>query len=103
MTLRWKKIFYKLLYEAGIHPYVQYSVDKYKLDFAIIQGERKLDIEIDGESYHRDWSQGRMRRDIIRNHRLIEDGWDIMRIWVYQLKEDPDIWIGKIKEWMAKE
>jgi len=74
-----------------------------KLDFAIIQGERKLDIEIDGESYHRDWSQGRMRRDIIRNHRLIEDGWDIMRIWVYQLKEDPDIWIGKIKEWMAKE
>ena len=65
----------KKLKENGLNPFTQYPVDKYKLDFAFIQGEKKLNVEIDGEEYHRNWSGERLRRDIIRNHRLIEDGW----------------------------
>jgi hypothetical protein len=43
----WERLFYTALYDRGIFTIPQYSVEKYKLDFAIIDGKRKLDIEID--------------------------------------------------------
>jgi hypothetical protein len=52
--------------------------DQYILDFALFDGERKLDIEVDGEHYHRNWDGDLCRRDQIRNQSLIELGWDVM-------------------------
>lgn len=49
----WERHFYRALYTAGIRPIPQYTVEKYDLDFAVIQGDRRLNIEIDGERYHR--------------------------------------------------
>ena len=51
-------------------------------------GERKLDIEVDGENYHRNWDGELCRRDQIRSRRLRDLGWDIMRFWVYELRDD---------------
>lgn len=48
----WEKLFYEKLFKAGIVTIPQYSIDKYKLDLAIISGESKLDIEVDGIMYH---------------------------------------------------
>ena len=87
--------------KEGLEPYTQYPVDKYKLDFAFIKGDKKLNVEIDGEEYHKNWTGERLRRDIIRNHRLIEEGWDIMRIWVYELRDYSDEYIKKIKKYLA--
>ena len=68
----------------------QYSVDKYHFDFALVSGKRRLNIEIDGERYHRNWDGELCRRDQIRNLRLMELGWDVMRFWVYQIRDDLD-------------
>lgn len=73
---------YGLLVEAGLRPIPQYSVEQYLLDFALFDGERKLAIEVDGEHYHRDWTGELMTRDRLRNIRLYELGWDVMRFWV---------------------
>jgi len=97
----WERFFYKKLYENGLRPIPQYSVEKYILDFAIIAGERKLNIEIDGERYHRNWDGELCRRDQIRNHRLIELGWDVIRFWVYQIRDDLEDSIYKVKRWMG--
>ncbi|MCA3174367.1 MAG: hypothetical protein ING36_02340, partial [Burkholderiales bacterium] len=49
-------MFYRELYVAGIRPIPQFSVEQYDLDLAIIVGKSKLNVEVDGERYHRSWS-----------------------------------------------
>jgi very-short-patch-repair endonuclease len=84
----WERVFYSALADAGLHPVPQFDVDQYILDFALLRPNgRKLDIEIDGEHYHRDWDGELVRRDQLRNLRLIEMGWDVMRLWVYEVRD----------------
>lgn len=62
-----------------------------------------LDIEIDGERYHRNWTGELCRRDQIRNQRLFELGWDVKRFWVYEVRDDIDSCVKKIKEWIESD
>ncbi|MHA7836120.1 MAG: AAA domain-containing protein [bacterium] len=94
----WERRFYTRMYESGLRPIPQYDVEKYTLDFALIDGERRLDIEVDGE-HHRDWTGDLCRRDIMRNQRMMELGWDVLRFWVYELDSDMDGCVKKIREW----
>lgn len=96
----WERCFYKALYNENIHAIVQHRVDKYILDFAIIIGKRRLNIEIDGEHYHRNWNGELCRHDQIRNLRLMELGWDVMRFWVYQIRDDLDFCLDNVKKWI---
>ena len=80
----WEVLLYEALYQAGIKTIPQYSIEQYLLDLAVIDGDRRLDIEVDGERYHRNWTGELCRRDQIRNQRLYELGWDVMRFWVYE-------------------
>lgn len=98
----WEKIFYTALFDNGIKTIPQFSEDKYKLDLAIIIGESKLDIEIDGEMYHKDWNGELCYRDQLRNQRLYELGWDVKRFWVYQIRDELNTCIDQIKEWVKK-
>ena len=102
LVSEWERIFYKAIYKAGIRSIPQYSVEKYLLDFAIIDGNRRLNIEIDGERYHRNWDGELCRRDQIRNQRLMELGWDVLRFWVYQIRDDIDSCINRVLEWIGK-
>lgn len=96
----WERFFYRALYKSGVRAIPQYNVEKYVLDFAVKCGGKWLDIEIDGERYHRNWDGDLCRRDQIRNHRLMELGWDVMRFWVYQIRDDLDGCIARVKRWM---
>ncbi len=96
----WEHIIYKALYRAGIRPIPQYTVEKYRLDFALFDGERKLDLEVDGERYHRNWSGELCRRDQLRNQRMFELGWDVMRFWVYEIRDDLDGCIERVQGWL---
>jgi very-short-patch-repair endonuclease len=98
----WERSFYTKLYQAGIRPIPQYPVEKYTLDFALIDGERRLDIEVDGERYHKAWNGELLYRDQLRNMRMIELGWDVMRFWVYELRDDPQGCIERVKAWLDK-
>lgn len=95
----WEKILYTALFDAGIKTMPQYPVDKYDLDLALIQGGRKLDIEVDGESYHRSWNGELCYRDQLRNQRLYELGWDVKRFWVYQIRDDLNTCVKEIAKW----
>lgn len=97
----WERLFYKALYKAGIKAMPQYVVEKYILDLAIQSGQRYLDVEIDGEHYHRNWNGDLCRRDQIRNHRLMELGWDVMRFWVYQVRDNLDHCVTRVQQWLA--
>ncbi|MBT8420482.1 MAG: DUF559 domain-containing protein, partial [Gammaproteobacteria bacterium] len=100
LVSEWERSFYRVLHKVGIHAIPQYPVEKYLLDFAIIVGDRRLNIEIDGERYHRNWDGELCRRDQIRNQRLMELGWDVIRFWVYQVRDDCDHCIERVRQWL---
>ena len=96
----WERYFYKILYQEGIHTLPQYQVEKYALDLALIDGDRMLDIEVDGERYHRNWTGELCRRDQLRNQRLFELGWDVLRFWVYEIRDDTNGCVERVKQWL---
>lgn len=98
----WERLFYTALFDAGIRTIPQYPVEKYKLDLAIIDGGRMLDIEVDGEMYHKDWNGELCYRDQLRNQRLFELGWDVKRFWVYQIRDDLQGCIEQVRRWCDK-
>jgi len=101
LVSEWERIFYRTLYRAGIRPVPQYEEAPYTLDFALFQGERKLDIEIDGENYHRNWDGELCRRDQIRSRRLYDMGWDILRFWVYEIRDDLPGCLRRVEDWVS--
>jgi len=96
----WERTLFFALRDAGITAIPQFETDKYYLDFAVFDGDRKLNIEVDGEQYHRDWTGELTYLDQLRNHRLFELEWDVLRFWVYQIRDDMEWCVGKVKEWL---
>lgn len=95
----WERTLYVALYEVGIHAIPQYTVEQFDLDFAVIIGDRKLNIEVDGEQYHRSWTGELCMRDQLRNQRLMELGWDVKRFWVYELRDRMPDCVEQIFSW----
>ena len=98
----WERMFYNALFISGIKTIPQHQIEKYTLDFALFDNERKLNIEIDGERYHKDMTGELCKRDQIRNQRLYELGWSVQRFWVYEIRDDLENCIQKVKDWVDK-
>lgn len=101
LVSEWEHILYKELFKNNIKVIPQYNLEKYILDFALFNDNRMLNIEVDGETYHRNWNGELCRRDIMRNERLFELGWDVMRFWVYEIRDDMDGCIKRIQQWIS--
>jgi len=99
LVSEWERVFYRALYAAGFRPVPQYDEAPFTLDFALFHGERKLNIEVDGENYHRNWDGELCRRDQIRSRRLHDLGWDVMRFWVYEIRDDLGGCIERVRRW----
>jgi hypothetical protein len=101
LVSEWERIFYRALYAAGLRPIPQFEEPPDTLDLALFRGDAKLDIEVDGENYHRNWDGELCRRDQIRSRRLADLGWDIMRFWVYEIRDNLEPSVEKVKAWAA--
>ena len=81
----WEKKLYAALFDKGIHTRPQFAVDKYRIDLALIENGNKLAIEVgEDEEYNSEQSYAIH----LRNARLIEMGWDVIRFMPYQVKDD---------------
>ena len=100
LVSEWERIFYRALYAAGVRPVPQYEETPHILDFALFRGDRKLDIEVDGENYHRNWDGELCRRDQIRSRRLSDLGWEIMRFWVYEVRDELENSVARVERWV---
>ena len=98
----WERLFYRALYDAGVRSLPQYRVEQYDLDFAVIVGQRRLNIEVDGERYHRSWTGELCLRDQLRNQRLIELGWEVKRFWVYEIRDRLPECVAFVRDWSNK-
>lgn len=84
----WEERLDEALRDAGILTQPQYPVAGRRLDLAVVRPGLKLDIEVDGEAYHRRPDGTRKPDDLWRDHQLKGLGWRVKRFWVYQLRED---------------
>ena len=97
----WEKVLYTALFDAGIKTIPQYPADRYSLDLALLLPDnRRLDIEVDGEMYHKSWNKELSYRDQLRNQRLFELGWDVKRFWVCQVRDELNWCVKQIKKWI---
>ena len=98
----WEHLLQNALSAVGIPVTAQYHTDKYYLDLALFHNGRKLDIEVDGEMYHRTWTGEICYNDQIRNQTLMQQGWDVIRFWVPQVRDELPWCVEQIKRWMNR-
>ncbi len=94
---------YGALAKSGIFTIPQHGVDQYRLDLALIAPDgRRLNIEIDGEGFHLDpWTGERLSRDILRDMRLMEMGWEVRRFWAVEVRDHVDDCVQAVIRWLA--
>lgn len=98
----WEPRLADAMQRAGFEFYQQYRTCGFYLDFAIIRDGLKLDIEVDGETYHRGAEGDRRTEDIRRDQTLKAAGWQVERFWVYELRENMEGCITRIRERLEK-
>ncbi len=74
---------YEALWGAGLQVDVGLVVDGYRLDLAVVHGNRMVDVECDGAAFHRD-----ERAQAIRDQRLREAGWKVLRFSGRDIQRD---------------
>ena len=80
-----EKELYSALYDKWIKTCPQYVVDKYRINLAFMENDKKLAIEVyEDKEYNSEQSYAIH----LKNSRLIEIGWDVIRFMPYQLKDD---------------
>ncbi len=95
----WEPRLAMALRQEGIEARQQYPACGYYLDFAIFLPDgAKIDLEVDGETYHRDRDGNLRAEDIRRDLVLRSNGWTVKRFWVYQLREDWNSCLLQIKQ-----
>ena len=72
-------------------------MNQYRLDLAIVTEDRRIDVEVDGELYHKELDGSRARRDVERDIQLTALGWHVKRFWVYQVRDDLDACVRAVR------
>jgi len=85
------------LREADLPFQQQYPAFGGYLDFALINENARINVEVDGEAYHRDATGMLREEDRERDLTLTANGWRVIRFWVYELKDDMDGCIEKVR------
>ena len=89
----WERQLYTALYGKGLHTIPQYEVDKYHIDLALIDGNKKLAIEVGEET---EYNSEQSYAIHLRNTRLIELGWKIIRFQPYQIRDDMEWCVNQV-------
>ncbi|WP_165903966.1 AAA domain-containing protein [Plasticicumulans lactativorans] len=92
----WEEKLWRALAERGIETTPQYPIAGRRLDLALLTDSVRLDIEVDGDRFHRDLDGRRKVGDLWRDHQLQALGWRVVRFWVYELRENMDGCVERI-------
>ncbi|AFV10583.1 DNA helicase-like protein [Thermacetogenium phaeum DSM 12270] len=84
------------LVKAGVNVQTGVEAEGYKLDLAVVKGERRIDVECDGASFHRD-----QRADSIRDERLRSAGWEVVRFSGREIQRNLDECVSRVKELLS--
>ena len=90
----------RLLLEAmerrGLAPIGKFDVEGFELDFALMDGSAKLNVEVDGD-HHLDVRGRQRRNDVARDEILGRMGWKVLRIPAWRCHDEPDIAVDEVR------
>ncbi len=96
----WEKKLYDALKQQNVETTPQFPVIGRRLDLAYYVENNhppiQIDIEVDGDMYHRNPDGTRKADDIWRDIQLEGIGWTVIRFWTYELREDMESCVAKI-------
>ena len=97
----WEERVYEAMRRRGLDPQPQYEIAGRRLDFALF-GEQeengvRLDLEVDGRTWHAGPDGERKTSDIWRDHELRSLGWSVRRFWVHELRDDMESCLDQIE------
>lgn len=92
----WEERLYAALRARGLDPIPQYPLAGRRLDLALVRGGVRIDVEVDGDRYHRDPDGLRKPSDLWRDHQIRGLGWRVLRFWVYELREGMEACVDRI-------
>jgi len=95
----WEKKLYTALYDNGVKTRPQFALDKYHIDLALIENGNKLAIEV-GEDEEYNSEQSYVIH--LKNHKLIEMGWNVIRFMPYQVKDDLEWCVKTVQSRITK-
>lgn len=94
----WEPRLAEALRSRGLPVEQQYPAAGYFLDIGLLREGMKLDVEVDGEAHHRDPLTGARRIDDIYRDSLLQSlHWQVIRFWVYELREDFDGCVQRVE------
>jgi len=73
----------------------QMKVAKFRLDFALIHGTRRVAVECDGHDFH-EKTKEQAARDKKRDRELTADGWRVLRFTGSEIHRDADRCAGEV-------
>ena len=91
----WEPMLAERLRHEGLPIVQQRHECGYYLDIALVDGESKLDVEVDGRQHKILPSQ--RAKDIVRDYRLKANGWSVLRIEVADIIANPSNCIERVK------
>lgn len=98
----WEQRFFEALKEQNIHCVPQFPLAGRRLDLAWFdRSGTKINIEVDGDRYHRDPNGLRKIDDLWRDHQIRSLGWKVLRFWVYELREDMNGCVERVRNAIA--
>ena len=84
------------LREAGVVAIPQYAFGPYRLDLAVVDGDTRIDIEVDGEHFHKDLDGMRCFEDMMRDQYLGLRGWTVSRFWALEVRDRPQHCVERV-------
>lgn len=75
-----EKQVYEKLYEQGYRPIPRYDTQAGVVSMAVFLGDKRIALLVD-DSPQDLWDMEKLKREQLRTIRLIEQGWDVRRIW----------------------
>jgi very-short-patch-repair endonuclease len=80
---------------GGLSPLAKVDVEGFEIDFAIMHGGRKINLEVDGDQ-HFDASKQQCRQDLLRDRVLTRAGWEVLRFPAWRCFVEPEKVISEI-------
>jgi very-short-patch-repair endonuclease len=76
----------------------QWKVGSYRIDIVVVDGDKKVAIECDGDRYH---NAENLAKDLSRQAILERLGWNFYRIRGSQFFRDPTTTMGSVYAWLS--
>lgn len=92
-----ERLLLEAMRRAGLSPLGKMDVGGYELDFALMDGSTKVNVEVDGDQH---WSASgqRRRNDLARDEILGAFGWHVLRLDAWHCLGAPDEAAAEVRE-----